>query len=118
MQESFRTAISVARWFHRALNFNNTKFPGACDVFFIGSQNSFNKNLLSPRNNGFIVFFIFSIALIRFFNCTHLLSLTCNENNVAIFLIRIVEEGVGEAAESRDGTGIHRMYIGSAHDSW
>ena len=69
MQESFRTAISMARWFHRALahNFNNTKFPGACDAFFLGSRNSFNKNLLSPRNNGFIVFFVFSIALILFF---------------------------------------------------
>ena len=49
-----------------AHNFNNTKFPGACDVFLLSSRNSFNKNLLSPRNNGFIIFFFFSIALIRF----------------------------------------------------
>jgi len=58
MQESFRTAISMARWFHRAHahNFNNTKFPGACDVFFLGIR-------------------IHSIKISHhffcFFNCTH-----------------------------------------------
>ena len=65
------------------------------------SRNSFNKNLSSPPNNGFESFVIFQLHSSSF---DYMQSKECGDiSDYGVY--RIVKEGVGDAAEARDGTG-------------